>query len=125
MPGEVVLPILRAGRIVPADWRGDALPKEPNKLKPAVAVEQVGYLGTNYPKVTLVPLTEDPRLAPRTLSLHLQPTAENGCSKPCWAASSLVAATSKQRVRVTKSAVTSKQLEIIRQQIASAIGVRD
>lgn len=30
---------LRGGQIVLADWRGDALPREPNKRRPAVVVE--------------------------------------------------------------------------------------
>jgi hypothetical protein len=31
--------VLRAGQIVLTDWRGDAMPKEPNKRRPAVVVE--------------------------------------------------------------------------------------
>jgi hypothetical protein len=31
-----------AGQIVVVDWRGDALPKEPNKRRPAVVVEDAG-----------------------------------------------------------------------------------
>jgi hypothetical protein len=38
MPAEPDVTPLRAGQIVLADWRSDALPKEPNKLRPAAAV---------------------------------------------------------------------------------------
>ena len=31
--------VFAPGEIVLADWRGDALPKEPNKLRPAVVVD--------------------------------------------------------------------------------------
>ncbi len=54
----------RAGQIVIADWR-DALPKEPNKLRPAVVVEKELLFAPNYPNVILVPLTDDDRLAIR------------------------------------------------------------
>ena len=51
-----------AGQIVIADWR-DALPKEPNKLRPAIVVEDDRLFDPSYPNVILVPLTEDLRLA--------------------------------------------------------------
>src|SRR5690348_3092731 len=40
MPAEPFA--LSAGQIVLADWRADALPKEPNRLRPAVVVEDDG-----------------------------------------------------------------------------------
>jgi len=116
------LMLLRAGQIVLADWRGDALPKEPNKLRPAVVVEDDGLFAPNYPNAILVPLTEDATLAIADLSVPIEPTAENGCSKPCPAVSHLVTATSKARIRTTQSQVTPDQLVLIRRQIALAIG---
>jgi mRNA interferase MazF len=116
------LMLLRAGQIVLADWRGDALPKEPNKLRPAVVVEDDGLFAPNYPNAILVPLTEDATLAIADLSVPIEPTAENGCSKPCLAVSHLVTATSKARIRTTQSQVTPDQLVLIRRQIALAIG---
>jgi mRNA-degrading endonuclease toxin of MazEF toxin-antitoxin module len=113
---------LRAGQIVLADWRGDALPKEPNKLRPAVVVEDDGLFAPNYPNAILVPLTEDAALAITDLSVPIEPTAENGCSKPCLAVSHLVTATSKARIRATPSQVTPAQVAQIRRQIALAIG---
>jgi len=42
------------GQMVIADWR-DALPKEPNKLRPAVVVEDETLFDPAYPNVILVP----------------------------------------------------------------------
>lgn len=106
-----------------ADWRGDALPKEPNKLRPAIVVEDDGLFAPGYPNVILVPLTDDVALVIPDLAVAIAPTTENGCSKPCWAASHLVATTSKLRLTATPSRVTAEQLAAIRRQIALAVGV--
>jgi mRNA interferase MazF len=113
---------LRAGQIVIVDWR-DALPKEPSKLRPAVVVEADGLFDPAYPNVILVPLTEDEGLAIADLSLVIEPTAENGCTKRCWALAHCVTATSAARIRPTGSAITPDQLDAIRRRIALAIGL--
>jgi mRNA interferase MazF len=123
MPDENPPLVLHAGQIVLAGWRGDAMPKEPNKRRPAVVVEDEGLFAPTYPNAILVPLTEDAALAIPDLSVAIAPTAENGCSKPCWAVSHLVATTSKARLRATPSHVTPDQLTAIRRQIALAVGV--
>jgi mRNA-degrading endonuclease toxin of MazEF toxin-antitoxin module len=123
MPAEAAAISLYAGQIVLTDWRGDALPKAPNKLRPAVVVEDDGLFAPAYPNAILVPLTEDTGFAIPDLSTAIIPSAENGCSKPCWAASHLVATTSKARIRSTSSRVTADQLMAIRRQVALAIGV--
>jgi mRNA interferase MazF len=110
------------GQIVLVDWR-DALPKEPNKLRPAIVVEDGELFGSSYPNVILVPLSEDRKLAPLDLLLPIDPTPENGCTKRCYALSCYPATTSMQRVRPTESCILPEQLEIIRRQIALAIGV--
>jgi len=115
--------VLRAGQIVVADWRGDARPKEPNRLRPAVVVEEDGLFAPGYPNAILVPLTEDTALAIPDLSVAIAPTPENGCVKPCWAVSHLVASTSKARLRATASHITTEQLATIRHQIVLPIGV--
>jgi mRNA interferase MazF len=51
-----------AGQIVIVDWR-DALPKEANKRRPAVVMEDSALFDPSYPNVILVPLTEDSRLS--------------------------------------------------------------
>lgn len=123
MPAEDAPLGLCAGQIVLADWRGDAMPKEPNKLRPAVVVEDDGLFAPSYPNAILVPLTEDAALAIRDLSVAIAPSAENGCRKPCWAVSHLVATTSKARLRATRSHITPEQLATIRRQIAFAVGI--
>ncbi|MGH7062638.1 MAG: type II toxin-antitoxin system PemK/MazF family toxin [Stellaceae bacterium] len=110
------------GQIVVVDWR-DALPKEPNKLRPAVVVEDEALFDPAYPNVILVPLSEDRRLAIPDLSVAIDPTPENGCSKRCHALSHCVATTSAKRVRPTASRITEDQLLAIRRQIALAIGL--
>ena len=111
-----------AGQIVLVDWR-DALPKEPNKLRPAIVVEDAELFGPSYANVILVPISEDHDLAPPGLSLAIDPTRENGCSKRCYALSAYVATTSKLRVRATASHILPAQLDTIRRQIALAIGL--
>jgi mRNA interferase MazF len=111
-----------SGQIVLVDWR-DALPKEPNKLRPAIVVEDGELFGPSYPNVILVPLSEDRELAPTDLLLLIDPTPENGCTKTCYALSCYLATTSKQRIRATQSHILPEQLFAIRRQIALAIGV--
>ena len=123
MPTENAPLVPRAGQIVLADWRGDALPKEPNKRRPAVVVEDDGLFAPAYPNVILVPLTEDAALAIPDLSVAIMPTPENGCGKPCWAVSHLVTTTSKARLRATPSRITQDQLAAIRRQIALIISI--
>lgn len=111
-----------SGQIVLVDWR-DALPKEPNRLRPAIVVEDGELFGIPYPNVILVPLSEARELAPSDLLLPIDPTPENGCTKRCFALSCYLATTSKQRVRPTQSRILPEQLDIIRRQIALAIGL--
>lgn len=111
-----------AGQIVIADWR-DGLPREPNKLRPAVVVEDESLFDPAYPNVILVPLTEDRRLAIADLSVAIDPTPQNGCTKRCYALSHCVATTSAARVRETSSWIAKDELLAIRRKIALAIGV--
>jgi mRNA interferase MazF len=112
-----------AGDIVIADRRGDALPKEPNKRRPAVVIEDEGLFGASYPNVILVPLTEDAGLAIPGLAEPIDPTAENCCTKGCFALAPFVACTSAARVRATLSRITADQIAQIRRQMAEAIGL--
>jgi mRNA-degrading endonuclease toxin of MazEF toxin-antitoxin module len=112
-----------AGQIVVADWRGDDLPKEPNKRRPAVVVEDAGLFAAAYPNVILVPLTDDAALVIPDLAVRIDPAPENGCVKPCWAVAHLVATTSKSRLTPTKSRITEVQLATIRRRIGLSIGI--
>ena len=111
-----------AGQIVVADWR-DALPKEPNKRRPAVVVEDHELFDPSYPNVILVPLTEDSGLAIADLAVVIDPTRENGCTKRCYALAHCVTTTSATRLAATPSFVTDGQLREIRQKIALSIGL--
>jgi mRNA-degrading endonuclease toxin of MazEF toxin-antitoxin module len=111
-----------AGQLVIADWR-DALPKEPNRLRPAVVVEDAGLFGPSYPNVILVPFTRDAALAVTGLSIMIEPTLENGLAKQSYALAHSVTATSKTRVRATPSRITPEQLLEIRQKIVVSIGL--
>jgi mRNA interferase MazF len=110
-----------AGQIVLADWR-DALPKEPNKLRPAIVVEDDLLFDPDYQNFILVPLSEDRELAPPELSLPIDPTPENGCPKRCYALSHCVTTTSLERLHETASRIRPDQLAEIRRQIAISIG---
>jgi hypothetical protein len=110
-----------AGDVVIVDWR-DALPKEANKRRPAVVIEDASLFHPDYPNVILVPLTEDADLVIAALSVRIEPTAENGCTQTCFAVSPLVTGTSKSRVRATGSRITAEELALIRRQVAEAIG---
>ncbi len=123
MPADQPSVVFRAGQIVLADWRGDARPKEPNKLRPAVVVEDDTLFAPTYPNVILVPLTQDAALAIPDLSVVIEPTAENGCGRTCWAVSHLVSTTSKSRLRPTASWITGEELATIRRQIALALAL--
>jgi mRNA-degrading endonuclease toxin of MazEF toxin-antitoxin module len=111
-----------AGQVVLVDWR-DALPKEPNKRRPAVVVEDSELFDDAYPNLILVPLTEDGRLAIGDLSVTIPPTPENGCAKPSHALAHHVTTTSKRRITSTSSRITEAQLIEIRRLIGIAMGV--
>jgi len=74
--------------------------------------------------VVLVPLAEDPHLAIGDLSMCIDPTTENGCTKVSHALAHHVTATSNARImRVTGSQITPEQLTRIRQLIAVTVGI--
>jgi mRNA-degrading endonuclease toxin of MazEF toxin-antitoxin module len=114
--------MLRAGQIVLADWR-DALPKGPNKLRPAIVVEDERLFPPDYSNVILVPLSGERLAAPDRLALPIDPTPENGCVARCYALSYCMTTTSLRRLRATPSRVSAEQLAAIRRQIALAIGL--
>jgi mRNA interferase MazF len=116
------LPRLEAGQIVLADWR-DALPKEPNKRRPAIVIEDSDLFDPDYPNVILVPFSDDGELAIAELALLIDPTPENGCPKRCYALSHCVTTSSKKRLRATQSRISPEQLRAIRRQVALAIGL--
>jgi mRNA interferase MazF len=112
-----------AGTIVIVDWRGDALPKEPNKIRPAVIVEDEYQVAPSWPNTIVVPLTGDEATIVPGLSVAIDPTPENGCSKRCYASALSVATVSLERVRDSPSRITDDQLNRPRTPIAETIGI--
>ena len=113
----------KAGSIVLVDWR-DALPKEPNKLRPALVVEDDELFDEAYPNLIVAPLTTEAKLAIDELSVPIDPSPENGCKARSFIISHLVTTVSKHRVQTTKSFVDQATLTFVREQIAIAIGLR-
>ena len=111
-----------AGEIVLADWR-DALPKEANKLRPAIVVEAEGLFHPDYPNLLLVPLTEDSRLGMPDLVVRIEPSAENGCAKPSVILATHVMAISKRQARRTGARITPEELRQMRERIAIPLGL--
>jgi mRNA interferase MazF len=103
--------------------RGDALPKEPNKLRPAVVIQDEALVGPTYPNVILVPQTEDAHLGIHRLVEQIEPTTENGRSNRCFALAPFVVSTWTARIRATQTRITADQLARIRRQVAEAIGL--
>jgi mRNA interferase MazF len=112
--------VCTAGQIVVVDWR-DALPKEPDKLRPAIVVED-DLFQDDYPNVILVPLSGDKLDVIEDLSVTIEPSPENGCTKVCYALAFLVTATAVARVRATSTRISDEQLAEIRRKIVIAIG---
>lgn len=99
------------------------MPKEPNRSRPAIVVEDHALFDDDYPNILVVPLTNDRLLAIPRLSVTIEPSPVNGCASTCYALSQSVTAVSKQRVRVTESRITMDLLVDIRRGIAEAIGL--
>jgi mRNA interferase MazF len=126
------MPRFKAGGIVIVDWRGGALPTEPNRSRPAVVVEDVELFDTDYPNVIVVPLTNDARLSILGLTVTIDPTPDNGCEQQCFALAPSVTSVSLRRVQDTASLrrvpdtashIRPDQLEAIRRRIAESIGL--
>ena len=115
---------LEAGQIVLINWRGDGLPKEPNKRRPCIVVQDDSLFDPSFPNVLVVPIAESAAFLIPSLVVAIDPTKENGCTKRCYAVSHSIAVASKQRIeRTTDSRITGEQLRHIRRQIAECIAV--
>lgn len=117
---------LHAGQIVLIDWRGDGLPKEPNKRRPCIAVQDDSLFDPTFPNVLVVPIAESAAFLIPSLVVIIEPTKENGCTKRCFAVSHSIAVASKLRIEhATNSRITDEQLRQIRRQIAECIAVAE
>ena len=121
---------LTSGQIVTDDWRRDPLdpslgsqPPEPNKLRPAVVVQDTGLFDPSHPTVLVVPMTGDAVLAIPDLTVVLQPSASNGCKKVSYLLPQHLTCVAKTRIRaVTDSRISPTELQRLRQLVVLAIG---
>ena len=121
---------LTSGEIVTVDWRRDPLdstqdpqPPEPNKLRPAVVVQDTGLFDPSYPTVLVVPMTGDPELAIPALTVVLQPSASNGCKKVSYLLPQHLTCVAKTRINsATDSRISATELQQLRQLVVLAIG---
>jgi mRNA-degrading endonuclease toxin of MazEF toxin-antitoxin module len=121
---------LKAGQIVTVDWRKDPddpaqapHPPEPNKLRPAVVLQDSELFDPAYPTVLVVPMTGDPDLAIPDLTVLLQPSATNGCKKVSYLLPQNLTCVAKTRIAAaTDSCITTAELQQLRQLVVLAIG---
>lgn len=121
---------LKAGQIVTVDWRKDPgdpgrdpHPPEPNKLRPAVVVQDCGLFDVAYPTVLVVPMTSTAELAIPDLTVVLQPSVANGCKKVSYLLPQNLTCVAKTRIATaTDSCITPEELQQLRQLVVLAIG---
>ena len=121
---------LKAGQIVTVDWRRDPdypsrdpHPPEPNKLRPAVVVQDCELFDPAYPTVLVVPMTGDLALAIADLTVVLQPNASNGCKKVSYLLPQNLTCVAKTRIiAATESRISFSELQQLRQLVVLAIG---
>lgn len=121
---------LKAGQIVTVDWRKDPdhpaqdpQPPEPNKLRPAVVVQDIELFDPAYPTVLVVPMTGDPDLAIPDLTVVLQPSPSNSCKKVSDLLPQSLTCVAKTRITAaTNSQITPAELQQLRQLVVLTIG---
>ena len=121
---------LKAGQIVAVDWRKEPAdpaqnpqPPEPNKLRPAVVVQDTELFDPAYPTVLVVPMTGDSALAIPDLTVVLQPCRTNGCKKLSYLLPQHLTCVAKTRITsVTQSEITPAELQQLRQLVVLTIG---
>ncbi|SRR5579872_151640 len=112
-----------SGSIVIVDWRRGGIPTEPNKLRPAVVIEDSALFDDMHASCIVVPLTTDQGLAIPALSVAIDPSAENGCRTRSYALAFNVTTVSLTRVKPTSHRVTMSQVETIRHRIGICMGL--
>ena len=121
---------LKAGQIVAVGWRKEPAdpaqnpqPPEPNKLRPAVVVQDTDLFDPAYPTVLVVPMTGDSALAIPDLTVVLQPCRTNGCKKLSYLLPQHLTCVAKTRITsVTQSEITPAELQQLRQLVVLTIG---
>jgi mRNA interferase MazF len=112
------------GRIVLVDWR-DALPGsvEPSKVRPGIVVGSSSVFGPDSPTRIVVPLTGSALLAVPWASLEITPTAQNCCTKICYALAWNVQSVLFSRLQEAEGGITPEQLALVRGLVARCVEV--
>jgi len=122
--------VLKAGQIVTVNWRKepsdsgqDPQPPEPNKLRPAVVVQDTELFDLTYPTVLVVPMTGNPALVIPDLTVVLQPSLTNGCKKVSYLLPQNLTCIAKTRITAaTNSVISPAELQRLRQLVVLTIG---
>lgn len=115
---------MTAGQILWIDFRKDALPKEPNKLRPAIVVEDSGLFASGFPNVVVVPCTTALTFEVVDLCVQIEPDERNGFDRVNWAIAHNVTTASKARiVKQTAYHVSPQHLAEIRALIAETLNL--
>jgi mRNA interferase MazF len=113
---------VKPGAIVLVDWR-DALAGsgEPNKRRPGIVIGSTRFFGRGLPFDIVGPLAGEERLAIEGAATRIEPSAENGCTKPCYALAWNVQSVPHARITETRLRVTPNVLAMIRSQVEACI----
>jgi mRNA-degrading endonuclease toxin of MazEF toxin-antitoxin module len=112
---------LKPGQIVKVNWR-DAFPNsgEPNKARPGIVVGSPRFFEA-LPFKLVVPLSGSEDMALEDASIRIEPTSENGCTKPSYALSWNIQCVPHLRLEETPSHITDDELRRICDQVAACI----
>jgi hypothetical protein len=98
-------------------------PKEPNKLRPGIVVEDSGLSAWKFPNVVLVPCTTALTFEVRDLCVQIEPDLRNGFDRMNWAIAHNVTTASKARiVKETDYHISPQHLAEIRERIIETLG---
>lgn len=111
-----------AGSIVVANFRGGDSREEPNKLRPAVVLQDTALFSETYGLLIVVPLTRDVSRLHHTFAVRLEPTSQNGCTETSWVLANVPTTIARRRALPTQSSITAEELLLLRQRTALAIG---
>jgi mRNA-degrading endonuclease toxin of MazEF toxin-antitoxin module len=113
-----------AGDILVLNWRGDGFPKEANKIRPCVVVEDQDLFSDAHQTILVIPLTTRAPMVILQLSVRIPPTPSNGLERESYAPAYMLTAASKQRIDGEPiGRVTTAQLDSLRAFIAESIGI--
>ena len=113
-----------AGQILWLDFRRDAVPKEANKLRPAIVVEGSNYFDARFPNLVVVPCTTRLTYEVPALCVRIDPSESNGFDRLNWAVAHALMSVSKRRVvEVTENRVSDQLLAAIRKCLLVTLGM--